>query len=115
MSDDVGVHPGRDFCNVVEILLRQRFKIAVATVKKVGYVRWMKVDGAESQGRFNCVDGADDILVRGCRLVGIKFLLDTKVDVNQIDRQCVSFFTMHPEKFEHKVETDWSTGKIIKL
>lgn len=39
----------------------------------------------------------------------------TKVDVNQIDRQCVSFFTMHPEKFEHHVETDWSTGKIIKL
>ena len=39
----------------------------------------------------------------------------TKVDVNQIDRQCVTFFTMHPEKFEHKVETDWSTGKIIKL
>jgi hypothetical protein len=39
----------------------------------------------------------------------------TKVNVNQIDQQCVSFFTMHPEKFEHQVETDWSTGEIIKL
>lgn len=39
----------------------------------------------------------------------------TKVNVNQIDQQCLSFFTMHPERFEHIVETDLNTGKILKL
>ena len=39
----------------------------------------------------------------------------TKIETNTIDRQCISFFTMHPEKFEHSVETDWNTGKILKL
>ena len=27
----------------------------------------------------------------------------------------LSLFTMHEEKFPHKVMTDWSTGKILSL
>ena len=38
-----------------------------------------------------------------------------KINPNTIDASLVSFFTMHPEKFDHEVETDWNTGKIIKL
>lgn len=26
-----------------------------------------------------------------------------------------SLSTMHPEKFDHEIETDWNTGKIIKI
>jgi hypothetical protein len=39
----------------------------------------------------------------------------TEIEINQIDYQCVSFFTMHPEKFEYEIETDWNTGEIIKI
>lgn len=39
----------------------------------------------------------------------------TKIEPNTIDTHLVSLFTMHPEKFEHEIETDWSTGEIIKL
>lgn len=39
----------------------------------------------------------------------------TEIEPNTIDIQLVSFFSMHPEKFEYEVETDWSTGEIIKL
>ena len=38
-----------------------------------------------------------------------------KIEPNTIDIGLVSCFTMHPEKFEHSVETDWNTGEIIKL
>ena len=38
-----------------------------------------------------------------------------KIESNTIDIGLVSCFTMHPEKFEHQVETDWNTGKILKL
>lgn len=38
-----------------------------------------------------------------------------KIETNTIDYQLVNFFTMHPEKFDHEVETDWNTGEIIKL
>ena len=34
-----------------------------------------------------------------------------KSDANAI----LGFNTMHPEKFTNKVETDWFTGKILKL
>lgn len=30
-------------------------------------------------------------------------------------RAILSLFTMHEEKFIHKVKTDWSTGKIISM
>ena len=30
-------------------------------------------------------------------------------------RAILSLFTMHDEKFTHKVKTDWSTGKIISM
>lgn len=38
-----------------------------------------------------------------------------KIEPNMIDKALVSCFTMHGEKFEHEVETDWNTGAIIKL
>ena len=39
----------------------------------------------------------------------------TKVNVNQINQQCLSFFTMHHEKFVHIVETDLNIGKMKRL
>lgn len=36
-------------------------------------------------------------------------------DAPQETNAIVSLFTMHDEKFTHKVKTDWSTGKIISL
>lgn len=30
-------------------------------------------------------------------------------------RAILSLFTMHDEKFTHKVKTDWSSGKIISM
>ena len=38
-----------------------------------------------------------------------------KIESNTIDIGLVSCFTMHEEKFEYEVETDWNTGKILKL
>ena len=26
-----------------------------------------------------------------------------------------SLSTMHPEKFDHEIETDWKTGKVLKV
>lgn len=39
----------------------------------------------------------------------------TQFEPNEISSKLVSFFTMHPEKFEHEVETQWNTGEILRL
>ena len=82
MPDDGCVHPGRDFCNVVEIILCQGLEIAAVTLgKKVGDILGAKVDGTESALGLNHVDGANDVLIRRCRMVGQQLLLNAKVDV----------------------------------
>ena len=43
------------------------------------------------------------------------FTNDGKESLNPEANAILSFATMHTEKFLHEVETDWSTGKIIKL
>lgn len=39
----------------------------------------------------------------------------TQFKLDEISSELVSFFTIHPEEFEHKVETQWHTGKILRL
>ena len=36
-------------------------------------------------------------------------------DAPEETRAILSLFTMHDEKFTHKVKTDWTTGKIISM
>lgn len=38
-----------------------------------------------------------------------------EIKTNTFDKGLTSCFTMHPENFPHQIETDWNTGKIIKL
>ena len=39
----------------------------------------------------------------------------TQFKLDEISSELVSFFTMRTEKFEHKVETQWHTGEILRL
>ena len=43
------------------------------------------------------------------------FTFDGKSSKNPEANSILSLSTMHTEKFLHKVETDWSTGEIIKI
>ena len=36
-------------------------------------------------------------------------------DASKESNAILSLWTIHPEKFIHKVKTDWSTGKIISM
>lgn len=39
----------------------------------------------------------------------------TQFKLDEISSELVSFFTIHPEEFEHEVETQWHTGEILRL
>ena len=43
------------------------------------------------------------------------FTNDGEASKNPEANSILSFSTMHPEKFMHEVETNWTTGEIIKL
>ena len=43
------------------------------------------------------------------------FVLEGKTSTSPEANAILSLYTMHPEKFTHKVKTDWSTGKIIDM
>jgi len=41
--------------------------------------------------------------------------IDNGKPISKEAKAILSLWTMHPEKFTHKVKTDWSTGKIISM
>lgn len=55
----------------------------------------------------------DDYIDSGC--YGHYHFRYTKVEVDRPTKHLFSMHTLHPEYFENEVETDWSTGEILKL